>query len=240
MTDRFDPPPYPIACDDPTLYQQWDPYGFRIWPSRTIQHEFPKTDPRTITVISNEHGFRSRRELHEPDERTRILVTGDSFVFGLGVEHDERFTNMMEETQPKWRVDNLGMTAYGLDLMLMALEEVGLASNPEILMVCIYSDDLRRVRTRFAGVGYEIPHYTLVNDQLQITPYPRRRLHDSLHLVQVARRVKWNCTNAEWRLNEAILERFVNLSRQHDFQLGSSLLAGQKRFRQRPQTSDLG
>src|ERR1700730_8325922 len=110
ISGRFKPAPYPFVCDRPELFQEFEPYGYRLWPSRTTKYTYPKENPRTLTVISNSAGFRSSREFNEPDKRMRVLVVGDSFVFGDGVEESERFTNVLESMQPDWRVDNLGMT----------------------------------------------------------------------------------------------------------------------------------
>ena len=224
-TPRFKPPPHPIVCRWPTLFQQWDPYGYRLWPSRTLSHHWPSNSP-SIQVVTNQHGFRSRRDFYEPDQRKRVLVLGDSQVFGLGVQQEDRFTNKMESMNPKWRVDNMGMTAYGTDLMLMALEEVGLDTHPDVVLVCIFTDDFYRVRSRYAGVGFEIPRFQLEGGQLKLVPYPERRIWDSLHLVQLLRKAKWNWTSAEWDLNEAILRQFIQKANQHDFRLGFVFLPG--------------
>lgn len=92
------------------LYQPYDPHGYRLWPSREKTYKYPRENPRLLSVVSNKNGFRSSREFDEPDDRKRILVVGDSFVFGEGVQENERFSNVLEIIRPDWRVDNLGMT----------------------------------------------------------------------------------------------------------------------------------
>ena len=170
MTGRFQAPGYPPMCIRPELYEQFDPYGYRLWPSRTAKYLYPAHNPRSLTVVSNRDGFRSSREFDEPDERMRVMVVGDSFVFGQGVEESERFTNILEIMQPTWRIDNLGMTGYGPDLMLRALEEVGLKSNPDVVVFSLYTDDFRRVRPHYAGIGFKISRFKLGRvDELTIT-----------------------------------------------------------------------
>jgi len=111
----YAPPPSPPRCIywDPkicALYQFYEPYGYRLKPSRIMEYFYPKVNPRKLNVTSNQDGFRSSRELDEPDSRLRILVLGDSFAFGEGVEEHERFSNVLEDLRPNWRVDNMGMT----------------------------------------------------------------------------------------------------------------------------------
>jgi len=63
-----------------------------------------------VTIHSNADGFRGG-DLHERDGRRRIVVLGDSMVFGSGVEERERFTERIEAAEPGWRVENLAWSA---------------------------------------------------------------------------------------------------------------------------------
>jgi hypothetical protein len=166
---------------------------------------------------SNRHGFRSSREFDEPDERLRIVFLGNSQVFGEGVEETERFTNQLEALRADWRVDNLALPGYGSDLMLRALEEVGLALQPDIVVFTIYAADFYRVHPYYAGIGFKIPRYQLKSGKLVTIPYPKPKFLDRSRIVQGMRRILWKRTDAEWRLNAAILDRYLELAEQHSF-----------------------
>ncbi len=211
-------PKYPPKTKRPDLYQQYTPYGYRLWPSRTMSYKYPRENPRELTIVSNSIGFRSRRELQEPDERFRILILGDSFVFGDGVEAEERFSNVLEEMEPDWRVDNLGMTGYGPGLMLRALEKVGLHPVPDIVIFTMYTDDFRRVQPFYAGVGFKIPRFKLKNGKLVSVPYPKRNIWNRCYLYLTCLDLFWKKTNIVYDLNSAILDRFLELARTHHFQ----------------------
>ncbi len=217
MTGRFRARVYPPTCDRPDLYQRFDPYGYRLWPSRTTTYLYPQRNPRRLTLVSNRHGFRSSRELDEPDARRRIVVLGDSFVFGEGVEESERFTNVLETLEPTWRIDNLGMTGYGPDLMLRALEEVGLVSSPRVVVLAMYTDDFRRVRPRYAGAGFPIPRFQLESGRLITIPHPQPDVFDRLSLVVALNNLYWRYTSAEFDLNAAIFDRFLQLAKERAF-----------------------
>jgi hypothetical protein len=217
MTGRFRPRSYRFVSPRSELYQPFEPHGYRLWPSRTTTYLYPARDPRRLTVVSNSDGFRDSREFDEPDERLRIMVVGDSFVFGEGVEEDERFTNVLEGMEPSWRVDNLGMTGYGPDLMLRALEKVGLRSHPDVVVLSMYTDVFRRVRPRYAGAGFKIPRYELRSGRLVTAPYPEASLWDQLSTVVALREIYWRHSSAEFDLNSALLDRFLELAELHSF-----------------------
>lgn len=202
----------PVTWHYPELYQQNDAYGYSLKPSMTTTYWYPQNNPRELTVHSNSYGFRSNRELSKTSDKIEILVLGDSFVFGEGVEEDERFTNILERLQPNWQVDNLGMTGWGPDLMLMALEKVGLSVNPDAVVLCIYTHDFRRIRPYYAGIGFKIPRYKLKSGKLTRTSYPKQPVREKLYLVQAIRNAYWTYTNATYSLMEVILNRFIELS----------------------------
>ncbi len=211
------PPKPPLTTERPEMYQEYQPYGYRLWPSRTMSYLYPENNPRKLQVISNSDGFRSQREIDEPDERIRIVVVGDSFVFGEGVEESERFTNTLETMQHEWRVDNLGMSGYGSGLMIRALENVGLDIQPDVVVFCMYSQDFPRVHPYYSGAGFEIPRFKLKSGRLATVPYPKYHFWNHSRLYHKILRSIWNHTNVEYDLNEAILNRFANLSKLHNF-----------------------
>lgn len=226
ITGRRWAPSHPLICRRPELYQQFEPYGYRLWPLRSMYYFYPRKNPRKLSIVSNSDGFRSSREFNEVDDRLHILVLGNSFVFGEGVEESERFTNFIEARQSIWCIDNLGMTGFGPDLMLRALEEVGFRLNPDIVVLCVYTEGFRRVRPRYAGVGYETQRFKLVSDRLVSIPYPKIRLWDHSRFYQGISHAYWSRTRALFRLNRAILERFQALGKIHEFNLAIIFIPG--------------
>jgi hypothetical protein len=216
---------YPPVCFRPDLYQQVE-WGYRLWPSLTTTHAYPLDHPRTVSLVSNTDGFRSRRELGDDDRRPRIMVLGDSMVFGVGVEDTERFTELIEAAEPTWRIDNLGMVGYGPDLMLRALEAVGLAHHPDVVVVALFSHDLYRVAPEASGVGFPIPRFALEDGHLATVPYPAPPLWWRLRLVQGLRYGYWRYTGASFPLNAAIFERIRALATEHGFRPALVFLPG--------------
>ena len=130
LVGAYVPPGAELTPTRPDLYTPDPDVGYRLHPSLHTTVRYPPRNPRALSVVSNSDGFRSSRELGEPDARPRILVVGDSFVFGSGVEASERFTEILEWLEPGWRVDNLGMTGWGIDLMVREIETLGPKARP--------------------------------------------------------------------------------------------------------------
>jgi lysophospholipase L1-like esterase len=170
-----------------------------------------------VTFTANAQGFRTAHDLEAVDGRTRIVVLGDSMVFGVGVEAAERFTELLEGREPGWRLDNLGMVAYGPDLMLRALEAVALAPRPDVVVFALFSHDFYRVAPVGMGVGFPIPRYELADGELVTVPYPVRSAWQGLFIVQGVRYFYWRYTSASLPLNAAILSRFLALADTHGF-----------------------
>jgi len=210
------PAPYPPTTTRAEMFQRFDPYGYRLWPSRVTTYFFPNKSGRQLTLASNKYGFRER-DFDEHDTRRRVIVLGDSMVFGQGVEEEERFTEILETQESGWRVDNLGMTGFGPDLMLRALEEVGLGMKPDVVVFCMYTDDFRRVQPQTAGIGFPIPRFVLRSGQLATVPYPEPQFWQRLHLGVLLYQVYWKFSSVEYDLNAAILDRFLKHSRDHNF-----------------------
>ena len=74
-----------------------------------------------------------------------------------------------------------------------------------------------RVAPEAPGVGFPIPRFVLRSGRLATVPYPERPAWQRLFLVQGLRYVQWRYTSAAFPLNEAILDRVIELGAQHRF-----------------------
>src|SRR3990172_8099931 len=143
--------PYPPRSYRPLLFERWDCCGYRLRPSRVSRDTYPFPGGNRYTITANADGFRARRELGGRDPRPRVLVLGDSMIFGPGVEEPDRVTERLEAAEPGWRVDNLGMVGFGPDLMLRVLEAKGLATHPAVVVLVMFSHDVYRVVPEMVG-----------------------------------------------------------------------------------------
>ena len=176
---------------------------------------------------TNSHGWRDRETPWEsPDGRPRLVVVGDSFTFGVGVDADERWTDVLEELVPGLDVVNLGMNAIGTDQELLVLERDGLRYGPALVVCQLYDgNDFRDVSLSRNGYLPK-PHFRLAGGALELVP-PRRdwdsRLRECGYLGELAFRVlrgasDYRVVTPEWRdadttpLLAALLERMRTAS----------------------------
>jgi hypothetical protein len=72
----------------------------------------------------------------------RILVSGDSIAFGVGVDDGETFAERLQTPGSPYQVANLAVSGYGTDQELLRLEHEGLSLDPEVVVlnVCLSND----------------------------------------------------------------------------------------------------
>jgi hypothetical protein len=105
------------------------------------------------SVAINRLGLRERDlpAVPAPGER-RILVMGDSFPFGIGVEEEQAIPRQLEsilqaEAPPGrvYRTVNLGVVSYNSEQELRQLETVGLSLHPHAVVLLYALNDIEPV-----------------------------------------------------------------------------------------------
>lgn len=117
------------------LVYHWDIYhpslGWTNLPGYRSDARIP------FEVRINSQGLRALREYAPlpPAGRQRVLVFGDSSVFGEEVDDDETLPFYLEQELPGSEVLNFGVHGYGLGQVALRLEEEGFAANPDRVVV---------------------------------------------------------------------------------------------------------
>lgn len=217
VRELYRPPHDPPRPRRPDLYQMDERLGYRLWPSTRMCYRYPASDGRVLSLNSNSDGFRNEREFGEADDRVRILVTGDSFVLGDGVEVRERLTEVLERLQPAWRVDNMGMTGWGIDLMVRAVETIGPKVEPDVVVLAVYTDDYTRQLPFYSGMGFPIPRYRLADDVLTSVPYPKLARWQRLRVVQAVYQTYWRQRRNRYEMAHALFVRFLTEAERQRF-----------------------
>ena len=131
----FNPQPYQY----PTL--KFSEKYKKIYHSNvTIKSYYP---PETRYYSTNEMGFRkSSCNLSIDNDKTNIVLLGDSFTFGIGVNDGYEFGAIMgRKLEESFNVINLGIGGWGLTQEIRAFYEIGQSFNPEIAIVFFFSND---------------------------------------------------------------------------------------------------
>jgi hypothetical protein len=154
-----------------TQFFQYDPVlGWRLAPN--LEGPFERPQFQTYVRI-NQHGLRDLdRPYEKKPNQKRILVLGDSFVWGYGVNGDQAITSLMEDDLPGVEVINAGVTAYGTAQELLWLEREGLKYHPDLVILVLYKNDLTDNVTPVYN-GYHRPLMALNDDgSLTLTGVP--------------------------------------------------------------------
>jgi lysophospholipase L1-like esterase len=169
-----------------------------------IPHKSGKSIPSSLAedmeemaiTINGEGFFDDHHAVAKPEGIKRLLFLGDSFTAGIGIPKKNRFTDLIKERlSTGYEVLNMAIWGYSTDQELLALEEKGLKYNPDIVVLCMFVDDL------FCS------HLFSVNDGIYIKPKFSVTAQDILRLKNIP--VKDNHgKSALWNF---ILTRFYKL-----------------------------
>jgi hypothetical protein len=93
--------------------------GWRLTPNARGRHRSRYFD---VVYAVNDDGFRDPPWVETKANVFRILVYGDSQVFGWGIEAGKRFTDLVTLEEPRLELRNLGVPGYGLDQEVLLYE----------------------------------------------------------------------------------------------------------------------
>ncbi|MCA8951966.1 MAG: SGNH/GDSL hydrolase family protein [Planctomycetes bacterium] len=174
-----------------------------------------------VAFRADTNGWRTRPAA-SPDLAARprtVLLAGDSFVWGAGVQYDDSLAALLERAHPTVRVVNLAQPGFGLDQIMLAVVEQGLPLRPDLVVVGIYPQDCSRSQTAFReDLGFNKPTFALRGGELAALTSADRPsalgafLEHNSRLFGLWRRAQRNLgfehgIGSWWALNAAILDR---------------------------------
>jgi hypothetical protein len=132
---------------------------------------------RTTYFRHNSLGLRD--EEFSLDAKPTILFLGDSFVWGLDSEADERFTELLKPRIPAYKILAAGVAGYGTDQEYLLLKRLWPKVKPAVvvLIFCAENDRLDN-RTNVRYDNYHKPYFaTRPDGSLVLTGQPVPRSH---------------------------------------------------------------
>jgi len=141
--------------DERSALYQYDPeIGWLGQPNTTK----PFTPNSQRTATHNSRGLRDA-EIGE-DDRPTILFLGDSFVWGYGVEVDDRFTNVLRNQLTNYRIVNAGVSGFGTDQEYLLMKRLWDRIHPAFvfLVVCTHNDHTDN-SSNLVYAGYYKPYF---------------------------------------------------------------------------------
>ncbi len=157
----------------PRLVQFWqhdELYGWSHIPSTSGRFKSFGFD---VQVDINAQGFRGpvATPVRDPSKK-RVLVIGDSFVWGFGVEQEETFVSRMAEQCPELEVINFGVSGYSTDQELLLFTEVGKPLEPDVVVLVVASNDFSDNIRSTVNVYYQKPVFQLEGKRLVLSNRP--------------------------------------------------------------------
>ena len=126
-----------------------------------------------IYVQTNSRGFRNQEEfaLQVPAAKLRVICSGDSFTFGVGVDNDHTWCEQLSSLDHRLQTVNMGVPGYGADQMyLLQLRETS-RLDYDVQIFAVITDDFRRMM-KGNLLGYGKPMLALRGDELVTTHVP--------------------------------------------------------------------
>jgi hypothetical protein len=135
------------------------------------------TNARTFHVQHNSLGLRDIE--FSLDAKPTILFLGDSFVWGLDAEADERFSNLLRAQIPDYKILAAGASGYGTDQEYLLLKRIWPKVQPAVvvLIFCTQNDRLDN-SSNIRYEGFQKPYFVAAPDgslKLQGVPVPISR-----------------------------------------------------------------
>ena len=135
--------------------------------------------PELGWVSSSAHGPVSPQGFRDPHdldavsivpERRRLMVLGDSFMWGAGVGADESVpARLQHELGSGWDVFNVSAPGWGVDQMYLAYLRYRDAIRPDVVMLAFIDEDIERVLAAFrTNEGMNKPSFTVRNGELML------------------------------------------------------------------------
>lgn len=126
---------------------------------------------RTVVRI-NENGLRDRGHLYErQNDIDRILVLGDSFAWGYGVEESERFSQLLEKSLDV-EVINAGVSGYSTDQELLWYRNEGIKYETDLVILVLAGNDVGDNDRQLVNTIYYKPKFVLEEGHLVLTGSP--------------------------------------------------------------------
>jgi hypothetical protein len=142
------------------------------WAHEPGQEGIFETPQFRTAVRINEKGLRdSEHSYKRQNDIERILVLGDSFAWGYGVEESERFSQLLEETLGV-EVINAGVSGYSTDQELLWYENEGIKYETDLVILVMAGNDVSDNEQQLVSTIYYKPKFVIEDGQLVLTGYP--------------------------------------------------------------------
>jgi lysophospholipase L1-like esterase len=145
------------------------------WAHLPGQQGVLETPQSRISVRINDRGLRDREHSYgRPSGVKRILLLGDSFAWGYGVEAEERFSQSLESSMGV-EVINAAVSGYSTDQELLWLRTEGVRYEFDLMILALAGNDIGDNQRQLVHTIYYKPRFVSDGNQLVLQGYPAPR-----------------------------------------------------------------
>lgn len=162
---------FPYARDHVLPGRVFDIDDYLGWKLKAEKQVIHRSRYFNVVYTTNSLGFRDKlRHRSKNKEIYRVLLYGDSQVFGWGVPEDRRFSNLLEAHMPSLELWNLAIPAYGLDQQILSYEREGASLNADEVIFFVSEETLRRTHRDYMDGRYKPMFVKGQHGLLQVAP----------------------------------------------------------------------
>jgi len=172
LVTRLVAPGWAPKTAERVVFWRYDP--LLGWAHEPGQHGRFTHPDFTVDVAISSQGLRDEVYPYERTDKHRMLVLGDSFAWGFGVQHDECFSEILEREHVDWEVIDAGVSGYGTDQELLYFRDQGVRFQPDVVLLLFHENDLYG-NTIAEAYWYSKPYFVLDDGTLELrnTPVPK-------------------------------------------------------------------
>ncbi|MBM3746922.1 MAG: SGNH/GDSL hydrolase family protein [Acidobacteria bacterium] len=126
-------------------------------------------------VNHNARGFRGPVVPYQRTGSRRLLVLGDSFVWGFGVSDEETLTEAFTRMQPGWEAVNLGVSGFSTDQELLLYQAEGRRYQADAVVLMLCSNDIPNNLASTAYLIYGKPVFRERGGELELLNQPLKK-----------------------------------------------------------------
>lgn len=177
---------YPHSRDHVIPGSLFDIDNYLGWKFQTGKRSNHHTRYFDVIYDINSLGYRDKpRNTFKTKMTYRILLYGDSHVFGWGVHEDKRFSNLIENQGQGLEMWNLAVPGYGLDQQILSYEIGGKSFNANEVVFFVSKATLERTRYGYIYKKYKPKFVMDLSEGLKLIHIPKRQNYTLTMLYKI-------------------------------------------------------